>query len=194
MKGTDKIIAHIQADAKGKAQEILAAAKAKADEISSNYAAQAKEAYDKAMAINKKESDAMVESMSRMNEMESKKDALALKQKMVGDAFDKARDIILNLPKEEYEAFLVKLAVEGIQAGDEELVLNEKDKAAYGEAVVKKANATADASIKLSEETGDFAGGLILRRGNIEANSTLELLIESSRSKMSADVAKVLFG
>ena len=45
----------------------------------------------------------------------------------------------------------------------------------------------------LSKEYGDFAGGLIMKRGNIEANCTVELLIELCKADLSADVAKVLF-
>ena len=37
------------------------------------------------------------------------------------------------------------------------------------------------------------AGGLILKRGNIETNCTVELLIDLCKAELSADVAKVLF-
>lgn len=194
MKGTDKIIAHIQADAEAKAQQILGEAKSRADEIKAQYDSKAKDAYDKAMNTNRKEGDALVESMSRMSEMENKKEMLALKQSMVASAFDKAKELVLNLPKEEYEAFLIRLCEEGIVSGDEEVILNAKDKAAYGASLVSKVNKSKNASLKLSEGVGEFEGGLILRRNNIEVNSTIELLIETNRSQLSADVVKVLFG
>ena len=47
--------------------------------------------------------------------------------------------------------------------------------------------------LTLAGETGDFKGGLILRRGSIEANCTVELLVELCRGEMSAQLAKVLF-
>ena len=47
--------------------------------------------------------------------------------------------------------------------------------------------------MKLSDETGDFAGGLIVKNGPVAVNNTLELLIDLCRSEMAADVAKVLF-
>ena len=46
---------------------------------------------------------------------------------------------------------------------------------------------------ELPDDTGDFKGGLILRRGSIEANCTVELLVELCRGDMSAQLAGVLF-
>ena len=65
---------------------------------------------------------------------------------------------------------------------------------AIGEKLVKAANARLkNGRLTLAEETGDFAGGLILRRGSIEVNCTVELLVELSRSELSAQVAEILF-
>ena len=47
--------------------------------------------------------------------------------------------------------------------------------------------------LTLAADAGNFAGGLILRRGNIEVNCTVELLVELCRADMSAQLAGVLF-
>ena len=126
--------------------------------------------------------------------MEARKGLLALKQQKVSDSFDLACEKIVNLPAEQYTAFLAKLAAKASVTGDEEIVLNAKDAAAVGSAVVDAANALLDGGkLTLSEKTGSFAGGLILRRGSIEANCTVELLVELCRSEMSAQIAKLLF-
>ena len=70
-----------------------------------------------------------------------------------------------------------------------------RDRKAVGAKVVKAANEKLkNGKLTLSDETGDFLGGLILRRGNIEANCTAELLVELCRGDMAAELAKVLFG
>ena len=113
---------------------------------------------------------------------------------MVSKSFDMACDMIVNLPAEQYVKLLAKLAANASVTGDEEIVLNAKDKAAVGDAVVKAANAALNGGkLALSGETGDFKGGLILRRGAIEANCTIELLVELCRGDMSAELAGVLF-
>ena len=192
MNGTEKIIAHIEADAKTKADEILAKAKADADEILAQYKSQANEIYNSAINNGKKDSEAKIDSMKRMSEMESKKKTLAIKQEMVSEAFELAQKKILDLPKDDYVAFLVKLAKNASVTGKEEVVFNANDKEKYGNDVIAKANAD-NLNLTLSNEVGDFSGGLILRRDNIEVNCTLKLLIETSREKLSNDVVKILF-
>jgi V/A-type H+-transporting ATPase subunit E len=126
--------------------------------------------------------------------MEAKKAVLALKQEMVSKSFDKAVEQLVALPQEQYVALLAKLAAQASVTGDEEIVLNAKDQAAVGSAVVEKVNALVpNGKLVLSNETGDFAGGLILKRGSIEANCTIELMVELCRGDMSAQLAKVLF-
>ena len=194
MKGTEKIIAHIQADAKAQADAILAQSELQCAEIRQSFEAQAKERYGEKIRQGVKACQDNIDSVERINQMEAKKAILALKQEMVSKSFEKACTMLTALPEEQYVALLAKLAAQAAVTGDEEIVLNARDKAAVGAAVVEKANALLPAGkLSLSAATGDFAGGLILKRGSIEANCTIELLVELCRGDMSAQLAKVLF-
>ena len=194
MKGTEKIIAHIKADAQAQVDAILAQAEQQCAAIREDYEAKAKTAYGDKIRKGVKECQDRLDSVDRISQMESRKAILAVKQEMVAKSFDKACDMIVNLPAEQYIALLAKLAAKASVTGDEEIVLNEKDKAAVGEAVVKAANEKlGGGKLTLSDKTGAFKGGLILRRGAIEANCTIELLVELCRGDMSAELAKVLF-
>lgn len=194
MKGTEKIIAHIRSDAKEQADAILAQAEQQCASIRADYEKQAKELYREKIRAGTADCQDRVDSMDRIARMEAKKGILALKQQMVSESFDKACDMIINLPKEQYAAFLARLAAKASATGDEEIILNARDRAAVGEDVVKAANALVSGGrLSLSAETGSFAGGLILRRGSVEANCTVELLVELCRSDMSSEIAKVLF-
>ena len=123
MKGTEKIIAHIQADAKSAADAILAQAEQQCADIREKYKKKAEEAYAAKIREGVKFCEATSESKSRIAEMESKKDVLALKQEMIAAGFDKARETILTLPEKEYKDFLVKLAVRSSTTGDEQVIL-----------------------------------------------------------------------
>jgi len=198
MKGTEKIIAHIQADAKAQADAIIAQAEEKGAAIRSEYEAKAQETYNRLLRAGVKSCEDRVDSMNRIARMEARKGVLALKQEMVGKSFQRAREKLVALPEDEYVRLLAKLADEAAVTGDEELVLNGRDREAVGEKAVKAANAALTArglpgKLHLSEQTGDFAGGLILRRGSIEVNCTAELLVELKRSEMSAELAALLF-
>ena len=113
---------------------------------------------------------------------------------MVSKSFDKSQALLTALPEEKYVAFLAALAAKASVTGDEEIVLNARDREAVGEAVVKAANEKlGGGKLTLSDRSGEFAGGLILSRGNVEANCTVELLVELCRGEMSAEIADMLF-
>ena len=193
MKGTEKIIAHIQADAKAQADAILAQAEQQCASIREDYDKKAKEVYGEKIRVGVKSCQDRVDSMERIAQMEGKKSILALKQEMVSKSFDMACEKIVSLPEDKYIELLVKLASDAVVTKDEEILLNARDKAAIGEKFVKAVNAKLGGNLHVSDETGDFAGGLILRRGSIEVNCTVELLVELCRSEMSAKIAGVLF-
>ena len=195
MKGTEKIIAHIGADAKAQADAILAQAEAKCAEIREGYEQQAKQAYAERIRAGVKANQDRLDSMERLAKMEGRKAVLALKQDMVAESFDRACDQLVNLPAAEYGTFLAKLAVKASVTHDEEVVLNARDRKALGDKVIEAANkALGGGKLTLSKETGNFKGGLILRRGSIEANCTAELLVDLCREEMAAELAGVLFG
>ena len=194
MKGTEKIIAHIQADAKAQADAILAQAEQQCAEIRQNYEIKARDAYGEKIRVGVKANQDKLDSIDRLARKEGRKSVLALKQEMVSASFDRACEMLVSLPGDKYVELLAKLAAQASVSGDEELVLNERDRAGIGEAVVKAANEKlGGGKLTLAGETGDFKGGLILRRGSIEANCTVELLVELCRGEMSAQLAKVLF-
>ena len=198
MKGTEKIIAHIRADAEAQAAAIIAQAEQQCAAIREDYDKQAKESYGAKIRAGVKACEDRVSGMERIAQMEARKGVLALKQEMVSASFDKACEMIVALPQAQYIELLAKLAADAAVTGDEELVLNARDKAAVGDAVVKAANAKLEAKgvkagLSLSGTEGSFAGGLILHRGNIEVNCTAELLVELCREEMSATLAGVLF-
>jgi V/A-type H+-transporting ATPase subunit E len=194
MKGTEKIIAHIQADAKAQVDAILAQAEQQCAEIRAGYEKQAADRYSDRIRAGVKACQDEVDSRARIDQMEARKGTLAVKQEMVSEAFDKALEALVALPEDEYVAFLASLAANAAVSREEEIILNARDRAAIGQKVVEAANTRlGSGKLTLAKETGDFAGGLILRRGNVEANCTAELLVELQRGEMSAEIAGLLF-
>ncbi|MBR2582778.1 MAG: hypothetical protein IKD61_05235 [Oscillospiraceae bacterium] len=195
MKGTEKIIAHIRADAEAQCGAILAAAQEKCDAIRADFDAQAAAAYAERIRAGVKSCADEGDSAARLDRMEAKKQLLALKQEMISRSFALAEKKLASLPEKEYVALLGKLAANASVTGEEEIVLNAADRARVGEAVVQAANEKLGekGKLRLSASTGEFDGGLILRRGNIEVNCTTSLLVELCRGDMSAAIAGVLF-
>ncbi len=194
MKGTEKIIAHIRSDAQAQVDAILAQAEQQCAGIRSDYDKPAAALYAERLRAGVKQTQDRVDSVQRIARMEGRKELLAAKQEMVSRSFEKAREQIVSLPEDRYVAFLAKLAADAAVTGEEEIVLNARDRERLGEKLVCAANERLEnGRLRLSEDTGDFAGGLILRRGSIAVNCTVELLVELSQGELSAKVAELLF-
>ena len=199
MEGIEKITAHIEADAKAEAQSVLNEAGARVSQIDADYRQKAQDEYWTRVRAGVKDCEDRVQRMNRLAAMESKKAILATKQDMVAKAFDRAQEMIVNLPADKYAVFLAKLASESATTGEEEVIFNERDKNSCGAAVVNSANARLAekgiaGKLRVSDETRNICGGLVLRQGGIEVNCTVELLVDMCRSEMSSQLAEVMFG
>ena len=199
MKGTEKIIEHIRSDAQAQADAILAQAEQQCAQIRADYDRKAREFYSEKIRAGVNDCEDKNESMDRIARMEARKGMLAVKQEMVSACFDRAREKIAELPEDVYVDFLAKLACGSSVTGDEQIVLNAADREKLGKKAVDEANALLKmsgrkAGLTLADESGEFSGGLVLKRGNIEDNCTVDLLIDLSRAEMSSKVAEVLFG
>ena len=192
MKGTEKIIAHIEADAQAQADAVLGEARQRCEAIKARFDEKAARLYSDRIREGVKACQDQEDSALRISRMEARKSVLSVKQEMVEKSFDLAVQQIVALPDEKYTAFLANLEKKAGPAGDEEIILNAADRARVGEALLKAVNADG-AKMKLSDETRDIKGGLILRRGSIETNCSVELLVELCRGELSAKLADVLF-
>lgn len=194
MKGTEKIIAHIQADAKAQVDAILAQAEQQCAGIRGDFDKKAAALYAERLRAGVKETQDQVDGAERIARMEGRKAMLAEKQSLVADSFRKALEKIVSLPEDKYLLFLARLAANASVTGDEEILLNPRDRERFGEKLVNAVNALLpQGKLTLSPDTRDIVGGLILRRGSVEANCSAELLVELSQSELSSKVAETLF-
>jgi V/A-type H+-transporting ATPase subunit E len=198
MKGIEKITAHIEADAKAEADAIMAQSAEKVKAIEAEYNQKAQDEYWAKIKAGTRDCEDRVQRMNRLAAMESKKAILATKQEMVSKAFDRAQEMIVNLPADKYTDFLARLAADSASTGDEAIIFNERDKNGCGAAVVAAANRRlADKGVKaglhMSDETRGISGGLILSSGGIEVNCTVDTLVDMCRGEMSSQLAEVMF-
>ena len=193
MKGLDKIIERIRADAAAEIDAIRAEGEAKAAEMTAGYAAQAEEVSRTEAEKTRLAAQALAERGNRADAMEQSKALLAAKQECIDEAFDLAAKKLRQLPREDYIAVLAALAA-AAGVGDEEIILSAADAAAIGKQVVEKANAAkSGAAFTLSTETRELEGGLILKRGDVEVNCAFATQLRLLRQTMAADVAAILF-
>lgn len=216
-KITDKILDEARRDAAAK----LAEADAEVARISAEYAEKANNITAAANAAAKGEA-AEIALRARSGEKTLKKNALLETQsEMIDRAFAVARKEVAELEGEarldlltgllcaclwsEYDAEKQREAIYGEDEQDEpfvyEVLLNARDRDKLGarlmesfkRRIVGKDMGDLPERVKLSSDTADIEGGLVLRRGSVEINNSVEAIFSYLRPRLEAEVAKILF-
>lgn len=198
MNGIERITARLEADAQAEIDALNAEADARCEEIRAEFEAKAQAEYAKRVKEGTKSCELRAQRLESTAEMEAKKSILAFKQEMVSQAFEAAAEKMTNMPEAEYVAFLAAQAAKAAATGEEVLIFNEKDAAAVGGAVAKKANALLKekglhGGLTVSDETRDIPGGVIIKQGDIEVNCAVDTLVQLYRDQLASQVAEILF-
>lgn len=195
MNGIENILQQIALDTQAELDDIQAKAQAEADQITADYQAQATAQADALLEKGTELAEQRKARLASMAQMEARQLTLATKQELVGKAFDKALEQLVNLPDDQYIDLLAKLVVEASRTGKEQVIFSQKDRARVGKAVVTRANELlADtAMLTLATDTRPMEGGLVLRDDKVETNCSFQVLIHLQRDALAAQVAKVLF-
>ncbi|MBQ7384026.1 MAG: V-type ATP synthase subunit E [Clostridia bacterium] len=221
MTGLSKITDKILAEANNDAAKTRAAADAECRRIADEYKRKAEKIRRDIEERTEAEASAIVSRAKSSAAMEQRNAALSAQSALIDKAFENAKKEILYLPDDKYLDFLTSMLVTVLmrQSEDErisrevygeedaptaecyEIILNERDLAKHGKALMEnlrrrlvgKSNSDVIAKTKLSRETAKIDGGLILKYGNIEINSSISMLFEQSRPAMEARVSHILF-
>lgn len=188
-------------------EKILADAKAEADKIKKE--AEAKEAAEQAKLTKQldeynKQTEILAKKAGEDEEshilaaarMDIAKEYLTEKRKILNEVFEQARRQLQNLPDEEYRDLIKKLILDAVETGDEEVVVDTKEKRIDRE-FIKKINSELASSkkgnLRLSNQKQDIGAGFILKRGKIKTNVSMEVLLGQARKELEIELAKELF-
>lgn len=194
----ENITSRILADARQKAEQITGDAQHQAERILGDAAKEAQHKREQAAAEAEKEAQMTQARIASSAKMEEKKLLLQTKQQLLEECFDLALKKLEALSDEEYNKVLSAMMIKMIETGDEEVIVNERDKKRltpdfiyYVNRTVAKEQVTCN--VKLSEEKRDIPSGFILKRGDVEINATFEAILRQRRDELSAEVVKILF-
>lgn len=198
MSGTDRIKAKILEDAKNNTEQNLSEARSEAQSLISAAEKDALARLAKAKATAEEDAANLKKRMQAVASLEERKRMLKVRQDMVGAAFEAAVEKTVGLPEKEYGNLLMGFILKSVRDGECEILFNEADKARLGAKYVQKINDTLKSmgkasSLKLSPDTVRSRGGFILKYGEMEINSTLEIILSILRPKIEVEVAAVLF-
>ncbi|MBR5478965.1 MAG: hypothetical protein IKU84_02190 [Clostridia bacterium] len=212
MNGIENIIARIEEDAEQEINKILADARGKAEEISAKYASLAAKETEAILEKGKKSADDRTVRLQGVAGLDARKMLLRTKQEMIDAAFRTAEEKLTSLEGEDYVETLAKLGVAAVQTGNEEVILSAEDREKYGKDVVSRINELLNddegisriitaagkllrgEGVKLSDETREISGGLILKDGDLEIDASFATIVNQMRESLAGDVAEILFG
>ncbi len=198
MNGIDRISQRILEDAQAEAARIIEEAEQRARSIKDRKVKEVEKSNQKLHEENMAKAQERRRRMLSAAELEMKKETLAAKQQMIDEAMEKAKQAIMDMPKDEYRRVISKMLLESAQ-GHEEVVFSAADEERLDQSLIDQVNQELKeqgkkGELKLSPERGEFEGGFILRSGGMEINNTFGAILRMSRNHLEARLAEILFG
>lgn len=196
MNNIESIVKKIADDAKLSAEQKIAEAQQEAQQIVSDYQAQVDKIMQDAQAQAQKQASVIAERVESQSGLIRRNLMLQYKREAIEQAFQKSLEVLCAQDADKQVTLLSDAAVKYLSA-DAKVILNEKDKAAFGEKLVSEISrklqaANKNYSVSLSADAGSMQGGMILAEGSIETNLSYEILVKNIRDELEGEVAKVL--
>ena len=189
----ENITANILNDAKNTAENSIANAEFTKQDIINNAKREAEEIIKAEAEIALKEAESLKSRRESAAELQGRKMLLSAKQEAINKSFNVALEMLRSMRTEEYIIFLTNQII-AIPKCEGYLILNESDREKIGEKLINSVNEKLNGKkVILSNETQKASGGFVLKRGNIEINSTFETILNSMKDELTGEIASALF-
>lgn len=188
----DNITFKIIYDAEREAVAISQEAASRREEILALARKEAEEKREAMRADGEAERAAMVERNVSVAKIDAGKLILEEKQILIERCLAEAVKKIASLDEDVYLKFLADTAKTLAPEGGE-LILSERDREKYGEKLEKLLEESGGGKYALSEETRKIKAGVIVKRGSVYVNGSVEARIDAMRSELVPEVAARLF-
>jgi len=186
----------ILGDAQGEADKITRQAREKERAEQAAFDQQLEEYRQQTNALAQKAGEEKKSHILAAARMDVGKEYLAEKRKILDEVFVAAREQLLGLGDDEYSRIMTKLMLEGVETGDEEVIVD-KNETRIDRSFIKQINRQLgpgyQGNLRLAEERQNLGAGFILRRGKIKNNVSLEVLLSQARKELEIELAKGLF-
>ncbi len=221
MTGLSKITDKIIAEANKDAQRILAEADSECKRIAAEYKQKAEKIKREIEERAEREAATVVTRARSASAMEQRNLALAAKSDLIDKAFEAAKKELTFLSDDKYLEFLTSMLVSVLmkQLEDErvsrevygeedipvvdsyEILLCQRDLDKHGKSLIEslrrrlvgKNGADIISKVRVCPTPANIDGGLIVRCGSMEINSSLSMLFEQTRPSLEARVSHILF-
>lgn len=195
----DKIIQKIEEEAKQDAAAIGAAAQEKARKEKEQILDKAQEQVREIQAKSQVDAKEAAGRLQLIAELQSRKENLASKRKVLQEAFDRAAEQLEALPQEQWEKLIGRIVLESDLTGREKLVVPTKDRHRYEKGFLDRLNKELKAqgrkgSLTLSDKEAEFTDGVLIEGETCDYDGSFATLLEDVRTGEEYRVAELLFG
>ena len=195
----DKIIQKIEEEAKQDAAAIGAAAQEKARKEKEQILAKAQEQVREIQAKSQVDAKEAAGRLQLIGELQSRKENLASKRKVLQEAFDRAAEQLEALPQEQWEKLIGRIVLGSDLIGHEKLVVPAKDRPRYEQGLLAQLNKELkdqgrEGSLTLSDRTAGFTDGVLIEGETCDYDGSFATLLEDVRTGEEYRVAELLFG
>lgn len=195
----DKIIQKIEEEAKQDAAAIGAAAQEKARKEKEQILAKAQEQVREIQAKSQVDAKEAAGRLQLIAELQSRKENLASKRKVLQEAFDRAAEQLEALPQEQWEKLIGRIVLESDLTGREKLVVPTKDRHRYEKGFLNRLNKELKAqgrkgSLTLSDKEAEFTDGVLIEGETCDYDGSFATLLEDVWTGEEYRVAELLFG
>ncbi|MFH1880716.1 MAG: V-type ATP synthase subunit E family protein [Bacillota bacterium] len=191
------ILVKIEQDAREAAQRIHSDAEEKAKAMKLEAQANVEMLLSTMLAQAEQECQHMEERMHRMAELDNRKALLAMKREVIDEAFQMAKEKLLNTKPAERRAFYLKQTVKCAR-GEETLIVGADDAGWFDDGFLGDANRALQAAgkparLQLKAERRKGCAGIVLSFKGAEVRITFESLLDEARADMEQLAAQALF-
>ena len=187
MNSDSKVLEYINEKAQKVVDENISRAESEAKSIIENAKAEAKANYDKVSSSLKATYEQIIDRKIAVANLDAKKILMSAKSEALSNVFEKAIDECANLDKKEYLKLIAGMIKSSAKDGDV-IVICENDKKRITKAFVDKIAKEMNIKLSLSDEFGDFKGGILISNPNMDKNLTLEVEFEAIKEMSNTDL------
>lgn len=195
----EEIVEKIIGDAKKEAQKIKREARKEANKLLVEAEAEAEKLRREYLTQASQKAEAEKERILTQARLKSRNLLLAKKQELIEEAFQIAEERLLKLSPSQKLNFLKNLILKASENGDEEIVLSSVDRKLVDASFLKEVNDGLKkkkklGQVKLSSEARLLKGGVVLKKGSLEINASLENLLLGLRAEAEGEIIRLLMG
>lgn len=192
------IIEKILKGAEAEAESIMAEGDRRIQAIKEEMGRQTEKDRKVLLEKNKAEIAEIHDRSELMSHLETRKNTLIAKRRVIDEAFDGAREQLRHLDDEKWSVLIASMVAESVVTGDGKLRVPAQDREKYENGFLDSLNRGLQANglsgqLTLDDQPADFEAGVMLVGEDSDINGDFDVLLDAVREKYEHQVAAILF-